>query len=139
MSRSLLVFIIAFIIDLILKSIKDKKKIEKAMDKKKQQLEANPEGDKDLLPQIDEKPIEIKIPELLIEGDTVELGKEPVNVTTATKEDDSHIKREIFIKDDIKKSSKNPKAELKKDILKGIIYSEILSEPKSLKNIRKSI
>ena len=35
--------------------------------------------------------------------------------------------------------TKKSNEKLKKDILKGIIFSEILSEPKGLKNIRKSI
>jgi hypothetical protein len=37
----------------------------------------------------------------------------------------------------IEKASKNNNLNFKKDILKAIIYSEILSEPKSLKNMKK--
>ena len=43
------------------------------------------------------------------------------------------------VKKDIVKGSKKKEDAIKRDILKGIIYSEILSEPKGLKYMRRSI
>lgn len=50
-----------------------------------------------------------------------------------------NIKEDAILDDDLTKVKKNNKLDLKRGLLKGLIYSEILSEPKSLRNGKRSI
>lgn len=50
-----------------------------------------------------------------------------------------NIIKDAIEDDDLTKVKKNNKLDLKRDLLKGLIYSEILAEPKSLRNGKRSI
>jgi len=117
--RSLLFFIMIMGIDIILKSIRDKKKIQK---------------DRDILkpvPKVAQRrniPIEPKIvkPEFRKKDKIIE-GSKPEE-TIQVIEDKIEEKR-----------SRGSKEKLREDVLRGIIFSEVLSKPKALSRNRRSI
>ncbi|NMB26576.1 MAG: hypothetical protein GX987_00800 [Tissierellia bacterium] len=128
--RSFLFFIIIMIIDIISKSVKDKKKIEKAKNKKVTPPKKGRE-------QLDKKSIEKKPKPLQREK---VYKKEPEWKETFPIESYENMDTIERMEGRIKETkTKKSNEKLKKDLLKGIIFSEILTEPKGLKNRRRSI
>lgn len=148
--QGLLFFILIVVIDLILKSIKDKQKIQKAKSKKWQQINKEPRDGKSIIASPIQRKETIRESNRKIEQEQVKEKRVPSrdesifkNEQTREKSAQSKVYRsemELIVEDNFTdKRSKKSKIPIKKDILKGIIYSEILSEPKSLRNKRKSI
>ncbi len=161
MPSPLLFFIFIIVIDLILKSAKDKQKIEEARKRKTQELNKQPTASR---PMADLR----KILEVEVEKERQrELGKRQkkttqkqstlfnekrVVVNSADKRIDTN-ERSWDIRETEKRISENKKSDitspqakvenkernLREDILRGIIFSEILSEPKSLQNQKRSL
>lgn len=146
--RGLLFFIFMILIDIVLKSVKDKKKIEKARRKRKEQLSSQSgsmESTVLTLNKEKENVLKPKVKKELPKERTRPLRDEGILEMWTIKEESYTSK---LYKDEIQssiekgiegKETKKSKEEFKNDILRGIIYSEILSEPKSLRNMRKSI
>ncbi|CCQ97384.1 hypothetical protein CULT_610029 [[Clostridium] ultunense Esp] len=146
--RGLLFFIFMILIDIVLKSVKDKKKIEKARRKRKEQLSSQSgsmESTVLTLNKEKENVLKPKVKKELPKERTRPLRDERILEMWTIKEESYTSK---LYKDEIQssiekgiegKETKKSKEEFKNDILRGIIYSEILSEPKSLRNMRKSI
>ncbi|NLY67873.1 MAG: hypothetical protein GX069_09975 [Tissierellia bacterium] len=134
--RGLLIFIIILAIDIITKSIKDKKKIEESRKKRSESLSKGKNLEKNIF--------EEKLPEYMVEVKS-EVSKFSSNivdkeVVEEIKEVNEEKVKDILIKDrDNISNRKSRKNRIKKDILRGIIFSEILSEPKSLRNVKRSI
>lgn len=156
MPQGLLVFIIIFIIDMIFKSIKDKQKIERAMNERRKQVEGRPASLEKTVKPIEEKAVIEESPEPLMEEDIeeyiIDINRVDEEIQTKVSYEEAALmvdeiqnstiyEKEIVppVKKDIVKGSKKKEDAIKRDILKGIIYSEILSEPKSLKYMRRSI
>lgn len=144
----LLFFIFMILIDIILKSVKDKRKIEKARRKRKEQLNSqsgsmestvltlNKEKENVQKPNIKKEFPKERVRPLRDERimDMITIKEETYSPKIYKDEIQSSIEKRIE-----EKKIKKSKEEFKNDILRGIIYSEILSEPKSLRNMRKSI
>ncbi len=134
--RGLLIFIIILAIDIITKSIKDKKKIEESRKKRSESLSKGKNLEKNIF--------EEKLPEYMVEVKS-EVSKFSSNivdkeVVEEIKEVNEEKVKDILFKDrDNISNRKSRKNRIKKDILRGIIFSEILSEPKSLRNVKRSI
>ena len=144
MRNPLFFFIIVIAIDLILKSAKDKKKIEEARRKRTGDIKQMPTKGKSIMETIREE-----IEKEVQKGNTKKVVKPNVNKEKPriiiNTDEEIHKRSEwnddIFLKPVVKASPIKETAQnsLKKDILRGIIFSEIISEPKSLKNQRKSM
>lgn len=134
--RSFLFFILIMIIDLILKTVKDKKKIEEAKVRKmKDSNKTFGNLTSDISPSSKDERKNTITKEREISPEKRRMWKEPVlhesyGMNQTTEIIDDRIKE---------KKIEYSKEKLKKDVLMGIIFSEILSEPKSLENKRKSI
>lgn len=151
MPSPLLFFIFIIIIDLVLKTAKDKKKIEKAKQQRSQEMQRQPEKPKPMqdLKKILEQELE-KERQKEIER---RQGKMNPSQTTKPKEKEVMVEKsfersswdinrdEKNIPENIKPvtiQAENKENDLRKDILRGIIFSEILSEPKSIQNKKRS-
>ncbi|NLX61382.1 MAG: hypothetical protein GXZ06_02500 [Tissierellia bacterium] len=143
--RGLLIFIMLLVIDVISKSIKDKKKIEESRRKKLESLSKDKNIEKNPFEEKKEIDYGEKLPEYIVE---VKAKKNEFSNDIAHKEDIKEVKevykRDIgdnwIIKEEEEINNKKiKKKKMKKDLLKGIIFSEILSEPKSLRNMKRSI
>lgn len=162
MSNPVLFFILIIVIDLILKSVKDKKKIEKD----RQQRKESPNNRTELSR---EKPIQKSQPirdiiSTLREEIENEKHKELIKRQENTKQNqytnllgdeqtlakkkyeaDEYWDNKRKIEEDIKLQEKSDleknktKRDIKDDLVSGIIFSEILSEPKSIKNQRRGM
>lgn len=146
--RSFLFFIFIIVIDIILKSIKDKKKIEQAKSRRREKLSRQSGNMKPTVSPIESKKVNVQRPEI-----KRELSKEKVTpfrderrIDIETVKKDKNLSRvynqevESYEDSKINQNKINrSESQFKKDILRGIIYSEILSEPKSIRNMRKSI
>lgn len=162
MSNPVLFFILIIVIDLILKSVKDKKKIEKD----RQQRKESPNNRTELSR---EKPIQKSQPirdimSTLREEIENEKHKELIKRQENTKQNqytnllgdeqtlakkkyeaDEYWNNKRKIEEDIKLQEKSDleknktKRDIKDDLVSGIIFSEILSEPKSIKNQRRGM
>ena len=132
--RSFLFFIIIIIIDLVSKSIKDKKKIEKAKGKKIRDLS------KATIPPRENIETIVHKEKLKPLKDEDIFKSEPIVGTTFPTESYQVMDKTEEIEKTAKKKNKEYSNEkFKDDLLKGIIFSEILSKPKGLTNKRKSI
>lgn len=162
MSNPVLFFILIIVIDLILKSVKDKKKIEKD----RQQRKESPNNRTELSR---EKPIQKSQPirdimSTLREEIENEKHKELIKRQENTKQNqytnllgdeqtlakkkyeaDEYWNNKRKIEEDIKLQEKSDleknktKRDIKDVLVSGIIFSEILSEPKSIKNQRRGM
>ncbi len=156
MPSPLLFFIFVIAIDLILKSSRDKKKIEQAKQKRTGELGKNTpmpskpiadlrrileeEVEKERRRELEKrqkKAIETKGPKPSPKTQQ-ETSKTPVREQISweikpEKESKVEVSKPTISK--IEKKEEN----LRKDIVRGIIFSEILSEPKSIQNQRKSL
>lgn len=144
--RSFLFFIIIMVIDIILKSAKDKKKIEKAKDKRMEKLSKTADIGKSQQTVITPKEGRERLDKKRIGEKPKPLQRERLpKMGLAQKETfpiESYESMDIIqgMEGGIKKNrTKYSNKKFKKDLLKGIIFSEILSEPKGLKNKRRSI
>lgn len=139
--RGFLFFIFIMVIDLILKSAKDKKKIEKSRRKRMIEL-GNPSKEaKEFIPpfqggnrpiirrEINRVPVERVKFEKKEETFQVEPWEEPL-FSDGYNEKPTSINMDKVVKEKTTKSNKK----IKEDILRGIIFSEILSEPKAFRN-----
>ncbi|MCF6466526.1 hypothetical protein [Clostridium sp. Cult2] len=146
--RSFLFFIFLIVMDIILKSIKDKQKIEKARSKRREQLSRQPGDMQSTVSPSREKRKSIEKPRPKYEP----IKERVVPLKDERRTEAQPVNEEIYISSIYRQEIQSPiekkvkgnkikksKDQFKNDILKGIIYSEILSEPKSLRNIRKSI
>ena len=162
MSNPVLFFILIIVIDLILKSVKDKKKIEND----RQQRKESPNNRTELSR---EKPIQKSQPirdimSTLREEIENEKHKELIKRQENTKQNqytnllgdeqtlakkkyeaDEYWNNKRKIEEDIKLQEKSDleknktKRDIKDVLVSGIIFSEILSEPKSIKNQRRGM
>lgn len=137
--RSLLIFILIIVLDIITKSVKDKRKIERSKRRREERMNKPSNSPKTIKSSLDnnetiiEENIYDRIDEVFKDKELyrVEVETEKVNDSKETQDLKSDINR-------VKNLSKSKKR-VSNEILKGVIYSEILSEPKSIKNMRKSI
>ncbi|QQY80471.1 hypothetical protein EDD65_102118 [Keratinibaculum paraultunense] len=137
-SPILLLFVILVIMDVILNSIKEKQKIEMENAKRKKETRVN--APKDIRDFNTQENIEVDYGEEkeLIDNDF--WGKKPWEESISVDFENYDEKREVTLKTRTEnKMKKTPKEQIKKDILKGIIFSQILQEPKSIRNRRKSM
>lgn len=134
-------FIIIVGVDLFLKSMKDKKKIEEARRKRSEQLKKS-------LPQQQASVESISLEDILKEDkrrfkeEEIDFKdyKTPGRYSSFTdysfkyaKDIDTRSQRKDKEVKDTSHEKRNQSTDLQKDILRGIIFSEILSEPKSIK------
>jgi hypothetical protein len=124
---------------MFLKSANDKKKIEEARRKRVQQLR------KDKPPMMRKDMGSTVSPDVVStdEGNVYHSKMESVHPYQAEDEDRDIGTHPKAVKVERKEKSDNrintPVLDLRNDILKGIIFSEILSEPKSIQNIKRSM
>ena len=162
MSGPLLFFIFIIVIDLILKSVKNKKNIEENRSKKEMSPEYKPgtneqkptqnpgsiRGIMETLREEVEKERQKEIERRQGQKNNVEeikiTNEEEIRVQkTFEKEESWNSQRKsietskLSKEQDSQKNNKN--INIREDVLKGIIFSEILSEPKSIKNQRRSM
>lgn len=127
---SIFFFIFIIIIDLVLKSIRDKRRIEE--EKLKRMGKLNKDTSQNIkIPKEKRTAPKSEKPYLIETDKSMEMRsfEEPLFPDSY----DSKIRGEIGSDKNFKKADKGRRA-MKEDILKGIIYSEILSKPKSLRN-----
>ena len=140
--RSLIFFIIIIIIDIVSKSIKDKKKIEKAKSKKIRDLGKTIISTEENIETIGRRQIQREVrknePNPLEREGTFE-SKSMVGTTFPIESYQAVDKIQNVGKNIEKKKREHSNEKFKDDLLKGIIFSEILSKPKGLRNERKSI
>lgn len=162
MSESLIFLIVVAVANLVVKSLRDKKNIEKEMEKRRRELRktttdtVNPRPVTDLRKILEEeiKRERERYNKKSIQGQansqkaevkhqvtaavkvrdnkeitvSSEIGSSPLENLELSKNDD---KRDITLK--------NKKEKFKRDLVKGIIFSEILSGPRCLQNQRRSL
>lgn len=144
MRNPLFFFIIVIALDLILKSAKDKKKIEQARRKRTGDINQEPTKGRSIMETIREeieKEVQKGSNKKVVEP-TIYKEKAKMNMNKdAEMHKRSEWSEDVFLKPIIETSKLKEVREdsLKKDILRGIIFSEIISEPKSIKNQRKSM
>lgn len=148
--NTIFIFIIVIVLNIITKSISDKKKIEMAKEKRKKQL-----MNRTNTPQATVVPLN-KEKQTITRDEMENLFEKEVKSKEPERTESENIYHEKPFKDQYsdddrkeslieKKKNKNRKGlshsmlKSKNDIVKGIIYSEILSDPKGLRNQRKSI
>lgn len=143
--RGLLIFIIILVFDIISKSIRDKKKIEESRRKRQQSLVRDDDMAKKSFREVSNRQEmfpEEKLAEYTVAAEPKETGYFDDEKIIDKVHDETHVHKskitDMTIKDKevTKKKTKNKK---KNDILRGIIFSEVLSEPKSLKNTKRSM
>lgn len=146
MRSPILFFIFMIVIDLILKSSKDKKKIEQERQKRVKELQKQPSTTRSMgdLKRILEEEIQIeKQREASKKQPKQNRSKVSKPVVKETKESTiEHFPREdmnLEIKTSKNSNKVEEKHDLKRDLLMGIVFSEILSEPKSIQNQRRSL
>ncbi len=154
MRNPLFFFVVIFVIDLVLKSAKNKKKVEQARSRRTAEIKPLPPKGKSIMQTIRdeiEKEVQkeaqkqpskrmLKQPiytdeQLISHKGSMEMMKES-EIKKRTQWSEDIFKKPVMEESKIQVKRENP---LKKDILRGIIFSEIISEPKSLKNQRKSM
>ncbi|MBU5438262.1 hypothetical protein KQI42_09595 [Tissierella sp. MSJ-40] len=145
MRSPLIFFIFIIVIDLLLKSSKDKKKIDEARRKRIQELEKQPRPNKGVITVLKDE----------MQKETQKRQRKQ-NTNKAKQEvvvQEKVIDRELDWDDSFWEAKRNERKhheeevanstgynkEVREDILRGIIFSEILSEPKSIKNQRRSM
>jgi len=141
--NGLIVFIIILLFDILSKSIREKRKIDEARNKVRCKLNRDIIPDKKTTAEMVNRRESIdSVKKDDIKTKTVKKNLEPLN-DQLKKDNNADKNREI--KDTIQAMEKRNKkldtktGTIKNDIIKGIIYSEILSEPKSIRNIKRSM
>lgn len=124
--------------DVISKSIKEKQKIE--MEKAKRKKKTKVDISKDIEDFNTQESIEMDYNDEKKLADSNFLEMKPWEESIFTDLEIYDEKREVTLKTKTEnKIKKTSKEQIKKDILKGIIFSEILQEPKSIRNRKKSM
>lgn len=144
-SEKFLVFIFMMVMNLVIKSVKDKNEIEKKGIKKKIELGKVPNKSQGtIMPP--KKRANLTINQKVDKADNEKINESQTGETKRTV-DSRHLDEPLFQeskssvienKFEEKKIEKSNE-QMRKDILRGIIYSEILSEPKSRRYRRKSM
>ena len=117
MRNPLFFFIIVFVIDLVLKSAKNKKKVEQARRTRTSEIKPAVPKNRSIMQTIRD-----------------EIEKE------VQKDNKKRMVKQPVYKEGPQIVHKNSAEEsFRQDILKGIIFAEIISEPKSIKNQQKSM
>ncbi len=165
----LIFFVIVIIIDLVLKSGKNKKKVEQARRQRTGEMsrtapaskaskgksimqsireemekEAQKASGKVVQKQPAKRMIQQKVyteDQFITHDNSAELKEAEIKSRSKWTNDDIFEKSnaEEVIAKEKRKTSKGRKDALRSDVIKGIIFSEIISEPKSLKNQRESM
>lgn len=124
--------------DVISSSIKGKQKIE--MEKAKREKKTRVDISKDIEDFNTQESIEMDYNNEKKSADSNFLEMKPWEESIFTDLEIYDEKREVTLKTKTEnKIKKTSKEQIKKDILKGIIFSEILQEPKSIRNRKKSM
>lgn len=159
-------FVIIIVIDLILKSSKNKKKVEQARRQRTGEMnrtapspksksimqtireemekEAQKASDKVVRNQPPKRMVQQKVyteDQFISHDNSAELKETEIKNRSRWNHEDVFSKpkvKEVVIEEKTQAANGRKNA-LKSDIIKGIIFSEIISEPKSLKNQRKSM
>lgn len=148
MDNGIFVLIFWFIINLLIKSAKDKKKIEEARRRRAQQIEKRPiKESKSIIDTIkDEIEREIqrerkgKIPVESKKPKPEPSRKVDIDRGPGWGDEVFEVKRKETKDIEVTKTtSKSERSKMQDDILRGIIFSEILSEPKSVQNLKRSM
>lgn len=144
---SILFLVIALAINLVIKSANDKKKIEEARRKRAEKLKKSPIQNKikDVMSTLNQE-LEKRqrtIFEYSQEQDKQRKEIEEVRPNTST-ENISYVKRKEAARKETEDLAIDPlennKDKIrKKELLNGIIWSEILSEPKGIQNIKRGM
>lgn len=140
--RGLLIFILILVFDIISKSIKDKKKIEESRRKRQENLNRDTvmkESSFEEIKEFEEPFYEEKLEEYTVEAKNVETGSFSNDEYKDSIEDYTNKEQIVDMTKIYTESKEKSKKEKKNDILKGIIFSEVLSEPKSIKNMKRSM
>ncbi len=134
----LVFFAIAIIIDLFLKSSKDKKKIEKARKKRNEQIKRQPIEKKESIITVLNKELERRIDRSL---ETRPSDENEVKDLRNSREEISNniIHNKVLDTKKYDGSEIGTKRDIREDILRGIIFSEILSEPKGRQHMKRSM
>ena len=156
MSNPILFFIFIIVIDLILKSVKDKKKIEqKRMNRgeiPKVDYETNKEKPiRDIMSTLREEVEKERLKELKRydikseKTESISISSPDQVIAQKTFEDKKYWEDKRKLEEDkisqekYKSQQKNNERNTRDDLIRGIIFSEIISEPKSIQNKRKSM
>lgn len=143
-----IIYLIAVIfLNLVLKSIKDKKEIEKERRKRIEELRDTAKERQETYTVLhrkekkQERIYDVPIEEYKIDEEKTSHEESPISSVEPEKI--------VYLHDQAEKEEVKPRQEdkkdqvklddLKKDLIRGIIVSEILSEPKSIKNIKRSM
>lgn len=143
-----IIYLIAVIfLNLVLKSIKDKKEIEKERRKRIEELRDTAKERQETYTVLhrkekkQERIYDVPIEEYKIDEEKTSYEESPISSVEPEKI--------VYLHDQAEKEEVKPRQEdkkdqvklddLKKDLIRGIIVSEILSEPKSIKNIKRSM
>lgn len=155
MRSPLFFFIIVFVIDLVLKSAKNKKKVEQARRKRTAEIkpvepkgrsimqtireeiekEAQKESGKRMLKQ----PVYKEEQQINHKNSSEMMKDAEIKKRTQWSEDIFQRPATESRKIEVERENSLRKDSLQKDLIRGIIFSEIISEPKSIKNQRKSM
>ncbi|WMM23502.1 hypothetical protein RBU61_11110 [Tissierella sp. MB52-C2] len=164
MSGPILFFIFIIVTDLILKSVKDKQKIEESKKKRMPEMNRQPQQSRTLgdLKKILDEELQRERQRGFSKRQDKTIEKKNIRVSTREKAGniDRGLKRDRYseesnsmnISEDLgtletprsmeslnSTNIDDKKEELREDILRGIIFSEILSPPKSIQNQRRSL
>lgn len=164
MDSPLILLVFWFVINLLIKSSKDKKKIEEARRNKSQQIENRPLQNQstqkntnrgrnivDVLKEEIEK--EVQREKEMQRAKQIRPNVMEAKITTSNTVKPKVVNREPMVLDvfqenktidtpiiEVDKPIPNSlKLDIKNDLLKGFIYSEILSKPKSIRNSKRSM
>lgn len=151
MGNPLIFFIVVIVIDLFLKSAKDKKKTQEARMRKAGEIKEPPKKPKGMINTFREE-IEKELskdlngkPKQRLRRKPLAAEKQKIETVSSTEFQGEQFQGSMIAPEKIEKEQKmvetesKVKLDIKKEILKGVIYSEILSEPKSLQNRKRSI
>ncbi len=166
MSSPLIFFMIVLIGDLILKTAREKKKIEESKERKTKDLGENfeysekeekevrkePSSIRDMMERLREEAEKKQRKEMEKRQEKAYLEKE----TNLYSEKEERVKKEYEDNEywerkekektfnekrkfDIQKEVEKKESDIRNDIIKGIIFSEIISEPKAIKNQKRNM
>lgn len=159
MSNPILFFIFIIVVDLILKSVRDKKKIQEKKVNKEDSFQNKPDLNKqkpiqkpgsirDIMSTLREEVESERQKELerrqvkIEESKKVILDTEKQQTEKRTYEDNEYweqkrnLAKNERLQQKIEQEENTSQRDFKEDIIRGIIFSEIIAEPKSIKNQR---
>lgn len=163
MSSPLLFFIFIIVVDLILKSLRDKKKIEKTKQKRQQELrtdnvrkpsyeDSQKSSSRNIMSTLREEIEKERLKEIArrqgrVENIEPKVEQKPVIKDYKEKEYwDKKKEQDVLREKNIHTPTETKPVEveinkkgIREDLVRGIIFSEILSEPKSIQNQKRSM